>query len=185
MNEDENEIFNLLTSSEEKFKLSFESSKYWNIVKKELIIRFWKNVEKELNTLIKESDARGKDFKASLDTDVLERYSKCYLTLNGDTKARFLYQNLAEDQFMGLWIDNLKVNHQRIKKYVNDSVLEFPHLSKSAWWISVVEVNENFGDFDSLLKILPEKAEEYSKRKAKDLFDFAVENEDHLKAIIS
>jgi hypothetical protein len=116
---------------------------------------------------------------------VKQRYSKCFLYLDDNTKARILYQNLADDQCMGLWIDNLKVDHEKIKKYVNDSIREFPNLSKSAWWISVVEINEDFRNYDSLLNILPEKAEEYSKRKAKDLFDFAVENEDHLRAIIS
>ncbi|WP_016988280.1 hypothetical protein [Flavobacterium sp. ACAM 123] len=182
MSEYENRVLKMLTSSEEKFKSAFEITNHFNKVKKQLVIKFWKNVEEELNKLITDSD---ETFKVKLDSDVFHSNSKCFLYLDNKTEARFLYEHLSTNQCMGLWYENQKFNTQKIDSFRNEFQNEITYYTKQTWWISFKNLDENFSNFESLLMILPENAEVYSKSKAQDLFDFAVENKTHLQYIIN
>lgn len=182
MSEYENRIFKMLTSSEEKFKSAFEIANHLNGIKKKLITQFWKNVEMELKNLIVENN---EDFKVKLDTNIFHGNSKCFLYLENNTKAGLIYEHLADDQCMGLWIDNSKCDMLKVNTFRNEKQNLISDFSTHAWWVSFKSMNENFNNFDSLVMILPENSLEYSKSKARDLFDFAVGNKVYLKHIIN
>jgi len=182
MSEYENRIFNTLTASEEKFKSAFEIATHINRIKRKLIIQFWKNVEKELNILIIENK---QDFKLFVDVDIFHKNSKCFLYLDNNKKAGLIYEHLASDQSMGLWMDFTKLDMEKINNYRAINEHKIINYINHGWWFSYKNLNENFNNFDSLVMILPENSIIYSKRKAQDLFDFAVGNKEHLKFIIN
>jgi hypothetical protein len=172
----------MLTSSEEKLKSAFEIANHLNMVKRELMVQFWKKVEKELIILVKERD---QDFKVVLDSDIFYANSGCSLFLENNTKAGFIYEHLSGDQCIGLWIKSPEFNMQKIDSYRNEFQNEITNFSTSSWWVSFQSINENFNNYDSSIMILPHKSEEYAKVKAQNLFDFAVENKAHLQYIIN
>jgi hypothetical protein len=182
MSEYENRIFDTLTASEEKFKTASEIAKHFNGTKKKLITQFWKNVEKELKLLIAENE---EDFGVVLDSDIFHKNSKCFLYIENNRKARILYEHLADNQSMGLWIDNQNFDMAKINNYIATHGHEITDVINHAWWVSYKNINENFNSFDSLVMILPNNSREYSKRKAQDLYEFAVANKEHLKYVIN
>lgn len=182
MSEYENRIFAMLTSNEEKLKSALEIAKHINGIKKQLITQFWKNVEKELYTLIQVSN---EEFKVKLDADIFHPNSKCSLYLQNDTKARLIFEHLSNDQCMGLWFQNQLFDMSKINAYRNQFQNDITYFSNHTWWLAFKEMNENFNNFDSLVMILPNNSIEYSKEKAQELFDFAVENKEHLKYVIN
>lgn len=182
MSEYENRIYKMLTSSEEKFKSAFEIANHLNMVKRKLLVQFWKNVEKELNILVNERD---QDFKVELDKDIFYANSGCSLFLKENTKAGFIYEHLSGDQCMGLWFENPKFDIPKIDSYRIEQQNKITNYNTSGWWISYENVNENLNSFDSLLMILPDKSVEYAKLKAENLFELAVENKEHLRYIIN
>jgi|SRR5690554_1503214 len=179
MSEYDNRIYDLITSSEEKFKSSFEIANHLNMVKNRLIKKFWESVEKELHVL----NERENLFKIVLEQDVFRRYSKCYLYINNNINVRISYQNLSDYQYIGLWVDNNLANHYEINKYIEGLENTIPDLSKNGWWVTIRDLNEDFNRLDSLLMILPEHSLEHSKRKALELFEYAKENIEHIKYI--
>jgi len=182
MSEYENRIFTMLTSSEEKFKSAYEIADHLNMVKRKLIVAFWKNVEVELKRLV---EINKEEFKVVLDSDIFYNNSGCSLFLENDGIAGFIYEHLSGEQCMGLWLESPKFDMQKIDSYRSEYKNEIPNLCNHPWWVSFKNINENFNNFDSLLMILPDKTMEYAKIKAQDLFDFAVTNKEHLKYIIN
>lgn len=182
MSEYENRIFDTLTSSAEKFKSAYEIANHLNGVKKKLITQFWKNVEIELSNLTKEND---EEFKVELDSNIFLPASKCCLYIENTKIAGIIYEHLANDQVMGLWFENPKFDIEKINKYRTEFGKEIINVINHTWWVSFKNINENFNNLDSLLMILPGNSLEYSKAKARDLFEYAVANKEHLKYIIN
>jgi hypothetical protein len=180
MSEYENRIYELLTSSEDKFKSSFEIANRFDKVKWKLIKDFWVSVKEELEKLIEENN---EDFSVELDSDILRQYSKCYVYLDNNINTRILYQNLAEDQCIGIWVDAFKVDQEKVNNYTRATGVDIQNLSTNTWWVSLKYISEDFRDLDSLTLILPEYSLAKSKIKAKELFDYALVNKEHLRGI--
>lgn len=182
MSEYENRIYTMLTSSEEKLKSAHEIANHLNMVKRKLIVAFWKNVELELRHLV---EINNEEFTVILDADIFYNNSGCSLHLENNTKAGFIYEHLSGDQCMGLWFDNPTFDIRKIDSYRTEQRNKITNYHTSSWWISFQNTNENFNDFDSLQMILPHKSMEYAKIKAQYLFDLAVENKEHLKYVLN
>jgi hypothetical protein len=172
----------MLTSSEEKFKSAVEISNHLNMVKRKLVVQFWKNVEVELKYLV---EINNEEFKVILDSDIFYSNSGCSLFLENNSKAGFIYEHLSGDQCMGLWFKNPEFDMRKIDNYRIEQQYKITNYSTYSWWISYQNINENFNNSDSLLMILPDKSMEYAKIKAQNLFELAVGNKEHLKYIIN
>jgi len=177
----EERIYTMLTSSEEKFKSAYEIANHLNMVKRKLIVAFWKNVEVELKYLVEIND---EEFEVVLDSDIFYSNSGCSLFLKNSTKAGFIYEHLSGDQCMGLWFENPRFDILKIDSYRIEKQNKITNYSTYSWWVSYQNIDENFNNFDSLLMILPDKSVEYAKIKAQNIFELAVENKEHLKYLI-
>ena len=182
MSEYENRIFDTLTASEEKFKSAHEIADHLKMVKDKLITQFWNYVADDLKKLV---DLNDNEFEVVLDENLFYKNASCSIHIKGNRQAGFIYEHLSGDQWMGLWFDNSLFDMSKINLYREDQKDKITYNCNYLWWLSFKDLHENFSTRDASMMILPNKARDYAKMKADDLFNLAVENKEHLKYIIN
>jgi hypothetical protein len=96
-----------------------------------------------------------------------------------------VYEVLNGKQRFGIWFVDKNINFEKIRNYNNQVKNQFDGYHFNHWWFAKKHTQDDFTTLDSLMMILPGNMSEYSKLKAKELFDFAVTNKEHTKYIIN
>lgn len=170
----DNELFNTLTASEERFRSAIEIVEQFHLIKEQLISDFWEAVVSELDYLL---SSEGCEF-------IIERkYGNLYISLQKGDNIYVCLEDLEAQQRLSLIVEYNKINGKiKFKEYAEGIFLnEFKIVDDE--WCAYKLLDDNLSENKWIIEILPFQREIYVKQKAKDLFDFTMKYKKHMEYI--
>lgn len=175
------EIFNFLTKSE-NFEPLIKAVDHFDMVRTEILNRFWNKVLNYVNEL---KEGNLPNWKAEFYPNIHAKYAHlCLYNIEWekDNEIPFCiaWENLCYHPYVGFWLNNDLRN-----EYDLDGIKSAVRLNSSlkgadfildhqVWWAFYYYSNHNFNERKTLLEILPDQSDEIAKDYAQQLVNLAI-----------
>jgi hypothetical protein len=181
----QSEIFEFLTKRS-NFDSLAKAMSHYEMIRKELLNRFWILVKTELD-----SKTTGSTWQVSLDTNIFARYSKLQIYKKewkrNDLKPLFsiTWESLSCRPYSGLllYMDTKGIDMSLVRASALKLKPDNFTSDNNLWWAWWKHGNIDFENAIAVSTILPDKIDEVAKEWARELYELAMVNEKQIDVI--